>query len=349
MPFFNKFRKFQVIRFYTGLMLVGIVLSAISGFLIYKTATTTYQTVDATVTGCEEFFDSTAENENDRIKYRYSIEYRVGDKLYTDDSFGEFSEPMNEGDILEIRYNVNDPTEIASVGGDYIMYIVMAAGILAFIFGLIGLIKAVKRKSSDFNEYDRVDESSFSQEQIDSVKNSTEPQREYFFHYAGKLNQGYVLEDKNKEHAYEANVISFNPLKPFVFEFKNCVTGAAKNVSISHTVSTSIGSGNSGFSGTPISSSFKIDGKNNWDYLAENGFSFEMSLDGIAPCFTVRHYGVDVAYIKTEGTNALRGKDSLIGKLPVNGLYSVRCRQSDLDMIFMVCVSIARAIFYENN
>ena len=350
MSFFNKFRKLQVVRFYAGLIAVGLLFTLIGGFLIYKTATVTYESTEATIVRVEEFSDPSVESSNaTAVRYRYFIDYEANGEKYSNVEFGEYTEPAFEGDKMTVYYNIDDPSQIKSDGSDLVIYVVFAVGIAALVFGIINLIKIIKKKSSDLNEYDRVDVSSFSQEQIDAIKNSTEPEYEYFFHYAGKFNQGYVLEDENKVHAYEANVISANLFKPYEFEFKNCITGEAENVSITHTVSTSVGSGDGMFTGTPINSSFKINGKNNWDYLAENGFSFDMSLNGISPCFTVKHCGVEVAYIKTEGTNVVRGKDSLLGKLPVNGIFSVKCRQSDIDMIFMVCVSIARAVFYEND
>lgn len=349
MSFFNKFRKFQVVRFAAGLIAVGIVIAAISGFAIYKTATTVYETTEATVVGVEEIYNATAENENEKYSYTYFIDYEVQGQKYTNVEFGSFPEPKNSGETITIRYDVSDPTSIATEGGDYILYIVLAAGVAAFIGGIVTLVKGIRKKSDDYDEYNRVDMSGVSQQQIDAIANNDEPYREFFFHYGGRLNQSYILDDENKEPAYEAKMVSMHLLKPFVFEFVNHITCQSRTVEIGHTVTKSIGTG-SGFSySVPISSAFTVDGKNNWDYLAENGYGFTFSLEGIAPCFRVTHYGVEVAYIKTVGTNALRGKNNPIGNLPVNGLYSVKCRTSDLDMVFMVCVSIARAIFYEND
>ena len=340
MELFNKFRKLQKVRFYVGLIAVGLVFSLISGFVIYKTAGITYETTQATVVHCEEFVNSTAQDDNDRYSYIYTINYTAGGKEYKDVEFGNFAEPKNPGDTVTIRYNVDDPEQLATEGGDYIIYIVLAVGIIAFIAGIIMLIKSLKQKSSELNEYDRVDLSKADPEKVNKIQNSTEPQNEYFFHFDGKMNQGYALEDKNECRVYEAQPRSFNLVKSTVFDFKNCLTGQTAEHTVGHTVSTSM---NSGFGiNTTMSSSFKIDGKNNWDYLADNGYSLDFKLEGIAPCYNVKHYGVDVAYIKTVGTNALRKKDSLIGKLPTNGLYSVQCRKSDLDMVFMVCFCISR-------
>ena len=345
----NKLRKIQKIRFFGGLIIVGIVLSVISGFVLHKTAVTTYITSEAVVSRVEEVYETDTQDGNQQLQYTVFIDYEVDGKKYTDVEFSTSSEEVKVGDKIEFRYNAEDPSQTATVGGDYIPYITLAFGVIAFAAGCVLLIKNIKQPAGEMNEYDKVKPSDYTQEQSDSVRNSVEPMQNYFFHFDSHIRQGYILENEYKEPVFEAKMLSMNPLKPFPFEFTNHYTGETRNVLIGKTVSYSIGS-SAGFSyRVPINSSFTVDGKNNWDYLAENGYGFDCSFEGITPCFRVKHFGVENAYIKTEGTNALRNKDSLIGKIPVNGLFSVRCRKSDVDMIFMVCVSIARAIFYEND
>lgn len=351
MAVLGKIRKFQTVRFWAGLIVVGLFMSVLGGIGIYKTMTTTYVTSEGTVSKVEEIHGTTNEGDNivEYTSYEIFIDYEVDGVKYEDVGLGEVSDEMKVGDTIAFRYNIEDPSDIASEGGDYILYIVTAAGAAAFVAGVVLLIKSVKKKSSDFEEYDKVDLSAFSNEEIEAVKNSTEETREYIFHFDKHIKQGYILENEFKEPVYEAKMLTMNPFKPFDFELINHLTGETKSVKIGHTVTHSMGSG-SGFSGSfPIKSAFTVDGKNNWDYLAENGYGFNFTLEGISPCFRVKHFGTEVAYIKTEGTNAVRDKESLIGKLPVNGIYSVKCRRSDIDMIFMVCMSIARAVFYEND
>lgn len=351
MAVLGKIRKFQVVRFFAGLIIVGLFMSVFGGLGIYKTMTTTYVTSEATVSRVEEVHGTSTEGDRtvEYTSYNTFISYEVDGVKYEDVALGELSEEYKVGDKIAFRYNVEDPSDTATEGGDYILFVVTAAGAAAVIAGIILLIKNAKKKSSDLEEYDKVDMSSFSSEEIEAVKNSTEEMREYIFHFDKHIKQGYILENEYKEPVYEARMLTMNPFKPFEFEFKNHLTGETKQVKIGHTVTYSIGAG-SGFAGSlPIKSAFTVDGKNNWDYLAENGFGFNCTLEGIAPCFRVKHFGTEVAYIKTVGTNAIRDKESLIGKMPVNGIFSVKCRRSDIDMVFMVCVSIARAIFYEND
>lgn len=57
---------------------------------------------------------------------------------------------------------------------------------------------------------------------------------------------------------------------------------------------------------------------------------------------------VQIATITTTGINSMKGGSSIIGNIPENGIYNVSTKESEIDNVFMVCMSIARAIFYED-
>lgn len=169
-----------------------------------------------------------------------------------------------------------------------------------------------------------------------------------------KIKQGYVMEDENKTPAFEAKMEKLTFFKPYEFEFINKRTGSSVSRKISHTVSTTSGTSegisplSSSFS-VLMSSKFKIDGENCWDYIARNGYSIDVSLQGIKPCYNIKKYGVEVAYAEAAGTNVITGKNSAIGKLPTSGIFSVECKDSDMEMIFMICFAIARAGVFSGN
>lgn len=345
MNFLDKLRKVQKVRFYLGLIIVGLFFLVIA-VMILRAPDAELVPAEATIVEIEEGYDEMEK----ATTYTVYIDYEAEGNSYKHVQAPSYSSSMKVGDSMEVFYDAEDPELLSSTDSDLIVYVILAVGVLALAYGLIKVVSAVKQPAEELNEYDRVDMSKVTQAEIDEVRNSDEEKSEYFFHYAGKMNQGFVFEDKEKRTVYEARLDKFSLLKESDYTFINHLTLASRPVKIGKVISTSVGSGNFGYR-TPISSAFKIDGVNNWDYLAERGYGFDFSLKGIKPCFDVKHFGVSVAYIETAGTNIMRGEEqqSRIGDLPVNGFFRVQCRNSDIDDVFMVCVSIAKAIFYEND
>lgn len=343
MSLLNVARKAALIRTYIGLLIVGLLFAGIGGFVVVRPQGT-YLPTEATVTKVISEYDYTTDTYGGEIY----VNYKVNGKTYENVLLNDYSDGYAEGDVITVEYDADDPGSARLPGGEFIPYVFCALGIVLTVVGIAGLCKSVRTKSSDMNEYDRVDLSAVPQEKIDAIRENTDPVNEYFFHFDKNIKQGYVMEDAENRTVYEAEMEKLTLIGTIPFKFINHVSGRSWDMKIGHTVSTSVGAGN-GFSfRVPISSSFTVNGTDNWEYLASKGYGFDYSLSGIRPCFDVKHYGEKVATVETVGTDALRGTDTVIGKLPVNGLFKVQCKACDLDLVFLTCFSIARAIFYEN-
>ncbi len=344
MKFIDLLRKTAVLRFYAGMVVVGLVIGVISAIGL-AAPKAEYIPVEATIVRIDESYDSAGDGTN----YTVYVRYRAGGQWFDEAELGAYSSGMKEGDVIEIEYNFDDPSMIQMPGSEKIPYITCAVGFIAAAVGVYLCVKNVKKPADAFNEYDKVDKANVSPVLVESIKNSGETQKRYYFHFDKSIKQGYILEDEEKNPVIEAKMKTINPLKPMEFEFIDHRTGLTETKMIGHTVSTSVGAGQGFGSRMNVSSYFKIDGVKNWDWLAEKGYSFEYMQNGIKPCFMVQHYGVETAYIETSGVNLHGDENKPLGNLPINGYFRIDCRESELNDIFMVAFSIARAIFYENN
>lgn len=341
MDWLNVARKVEKIKFYIGMTLVGLLFAVVGGLFAFQP-----QGEYAPVT--VEITQKTPQTVDEETLYDYNVSYEVEGVPYTSSVRG-WKENKEIGDTLTLEYSVDNPMVLRVAGGDgWIMYLVFGIGCVLVVLGIVKTVASVKKKVKDMNEFDQVDETSVDPALVQEIRESTEPMQSYVFHFDGKLNQGYVMEDSVKRVVYEAKMEKITVFKPYTFEFINHLTGYHKKTEISHTVTTSIGSGSSsGFSyAVPTSSSFKVDGVNVWKVLASKGFGFDHRLSGLRPIYDIKRYGVPVAHVETAGTNAMRGGTSKIGNLPVNGIFNVTCRESDLDGVFLTCFAIARVDIY---
>lgn len=347
MEFLNKLRKIEKIRFYASFIIIALLIFAISVIGIVSPKTERL-TATAVISEIHEEYDAAQE----MTVYTVYVDYEIDGNKYSHIEYGSYDSTMKVGKAVEIEYNPENPEDIQSPGSEKIPYITGGVSLIAVIACIVMLVKSIKQKSSDSEEYNRVDISKADPAEIEAIRNSNEPMKNFTFQFDTKFpGQNYLMKDENKNVVYEAKMTKFSLVKPIAYDFINVFGNQTTPHQIGHTVSTSIGStGGFGYR-VPINSSFTIDGVKNWDFLAEKGFGFDFSMNGIKPCFDVKHYGVSVAYIETAGTEILKDTETKnpIAKLPTNGLFRVQCRYSDIDMVFMTCVSISRAIFYENN
>lgn len=348
MKFLNSLRKASNLLTSAAFILVGIIVTVICTLALISDAGSgvTYAKTEGVISSITS--ERVEDGDGDyHDEYTVKVSYTVNGKEYRDVEYGSYDSFMKEGGKVEILYNVDDPSDIKAPGSNLIPYIVGTAGLAAIAFGIYNFAGQAGTKVDEMNEYDRVDMQSVSAEEIEAVRSCTEEMKQYIFMFQN-FRQGHDMKDKDGNLVYAGNVVKTTLFRPFVFEFVNHITGTRITREIGHTVTFSVGSsGVNGFSSTlPIKKEFTIDGKSNWDYLAENGYSFDFALEGVSVCYNVKRYGIPVAYLRTAGTNAMTGKNYAVGKVPVNGIYEVNCRESELDMIFLVCMSIARAVFF---
>ncbi len=337
MKFLSKLRKIEKIKFYAGLILVGLVFSVLSGIALFAPHGE-YLPVEATVVGKE------AAGTSSDAEYRFFIDYTAGGQTFRNVEFSSFDAKTEIGDKVTIEYDSDNPANIRSEGGESVPYVILAVGLLALGFGLAKIGAAIRQPAAELDEFHLADAARQNEGSI-VAPDPEEPWEKYYYHFTGKMNQSNILEtqDGRREVCY-AEQIKMTALKPYIYEFRSRRT--LKNVTreIGHTVSVTSGTVY-GFR-IPIQKSFTIDGQNNWEFLASLGYTIDMELQGLKPCFTVMRGGVKVAYIETAGTDILtEGADRAVGKVPVNGLYKVECAPSEADGVFLVCFCLDRAFF----
>ncbi len=342
----NIMQKTAKIRFVAGLIIVGLLMAGIAGFVIYKNQGVQYIETNATITAVfprEEYEDNTLVT-----RYYCNIDYVVDGVTYSED---EIIGPdgAQVGDLYAIKYDAANPERWQTAGGDYIIYIVLAVGVIAFVAGIISLVKAIKQKTKDMNVYDQVKADDATAEARVAERNamSFAENQDYLFHFDNKIKQGYIMKDEAGQPVYEAKMLKMTALKPFQYEFINHVSGNRKTYEVGHTVSSTMSGPIPVLGQIPISCSFKLNGTDIWQYIGSKGYSFDMSLQGIKPIYEVKYYGTPVAHIETVGTNAVTGKDYKLGNIPVNGQFKINCSPDELDMMFIIAFAITRAIFFE--
>lgn len=334
----NTIRKIQKIRFFAGMMLVGLLFCIVGGIVLTLPRSEMIE-VDATILSIEEDEDSF-----DDVSYRVLVSYTDADGVFHENiEYPGYNSGMKVGKTVTVAYSADDPEALSSPGGELIPIVILAVGVVCVLVGLCFLIRTIRHGKAD--QLKSVDPTSADPSVIEEIRNNDEAEEEYYFHWTGKLNQSYVMETPSRTPVYEAICQKVRFFRPTEYRFQDHRTGSSRTHMISHTVTVRYSSG--GFS-VPDSSTFKIDGENNWAYLARNGYTLEPRREGIRLNFDLLRYGIPVAVLEAAGTNLLRDDESQrkLGDLPAPGVYRVRCKESDLEMVFMACFSASRVEFF---
>lgn len=218
---------------------------------------------------------------------------------------------------------------------------ITAIGVLCFVIALIKAVKLLKTPSKELKQYDRVDPTAAAPTSFAQTADPNEPQEDFVFHFTGKANQSYVMEDQIGAAVYEAVTEKILALKPRPFVFHNFMTGEEDTRMIGAPVTYSLGSESS--LGMNISSTFKVDGQDIWELIASMGYGFSFSMNGLAPHFEVRRWNQPAGSAEMGGTGLVnpKYKDNPLGKIPTNGIFKVRCRKSDVPGFFLICFALA--------
>lgn len=330
-------RKYQQLTFFIGLLIVGVVFSIV-GVISLKEPKIDGIEVEAKIVNIEE--EKTGEDADGLDTYDYHVYVDYTDKDGVEHSNVEsykYSSSMKVGDTINVEYNPENPEEIVhqSLIGDIIFIIV---GLVCVIVSIVKIVKTIKNKN--INEYNQVDMSKVTEGQIESIKNNKEEEKEYYFHFTGKLNQSYIMETPNRYTIYEAKCEKMGVVKDAEFTFINHITGEETKHLVGHTVEVS-------YNDFITSSNAKIDGVNVWKTIGEKGYSLEPHLNGLKTYFDVLHYGVRVGKIELAGTNILKeGKTSKLGEIPGVGLFKIYAKESDIDIIFFCGFVLSKVKFY---
>lgn len=217
----------------------------------------------------------------------------------------------------------------------------MGIGIAVFAVGLLKVLKELKTPADEHRQYDRIDAKA--EPPADFVQAyDPEETEDFVFHYTGKGNQSYVMEDRNGAAVYEAITDKLLAVKARPFVFRNCMDGTENTRMIGAAVTTSVG-GSERFGGMNISSGFKIDGSDIWEEIAAQGYGFTFSMHGIAAHYEVRRWNKPVGFAEMCGTGLFdpRYRNNPLGKVPSNGIFRVCCRRCDVPGLFLICFAIS--------
>ena len=341
--FRTRLSRFFALRFYAGLLLIGLLFTVISIVILVTPQEETVET-DAEILSISE---ETVYNESDGTAgtaYTATVRYEVDGTEYEGQIACGTSE--KEGGTMRVAYRPSSPGEIMSPGMEWFPYLMLAIGVIAIAFALIKGLKEIKEPASSQNQMDKVDLNAVDPAAREAVLNDNEPMVEYYFHFCKKLNQSYVLETPTRRAIYEANCERIGVFRPYLYDFVDCRTHQSSRRVVTHTSTSRFGNGSAGPGSVSIvhRSSFKIDEEVVWDILAKNGYSLETHINGIKVNFDVFHYGVKVAELEAAGSNILKDDagSKLGDKLPGNGLYKVRCKDSDIENVFLAAFAVSR-------
>ena len=158
----------------------------------------------------------------------------------------------------------------------------------------------------------------------------------------GSIKEGFFLDDETGNLVCEGKVTKFSLFKTAPFEIINHKTGKVEEHKIGKTVTSENGSSDlTGF--LSRKSSFKYDGKNIWDYLHDLGIRIDSNASSgkIGMTYNITFEGKPLATI---ASTSPKGKSIITTNL----YYDVECEEKDLDLVFLVALSIAKTdqIFY---
>lgn len=165
----------------------------------------------------------------------------------------------------------------------------------------------------------------------------------YLYQVDKKLSkQGAILTDEAGSTVYEAKMLKNSLFGGMQFEFVNHVTGQTIPHKVGHTLTSE--SENGGIlDALTINSRFKLDGKNVWDSLHEQGIRIDSHRTGgkLGMTYSVTLKGQPLAAVETSTKS---GKGLITG----NHCYQVTADEADLDLAFLVTFAIARTdqVFY---
>ncbi len=349
MNFLHTMSKLSRIWFFIGLFIVGAVFTVFGVIAVINPVETAETT--AIITNINREYDIS----NESYVYTATVTYTVDGTTYTG-TVGCASWDK-AGDTMTVSYEVGNPENVGNSGTEFLPYLILVLGVGCIVAGIVVIARGIRsahaeengtKTSYNSNMFNQYSDYQVSEYDLQQIRDNPEETKEYYFHWCGKLNQSYVLETTDRQAVFKADCIAFPLFRPYQYNFVNCETGSTTPHEISHTVTTSFGSGNgSGASlSTPSNSKFKIDGEDIWQHIGKMGYSIEPELNGIKLNFDVMHHGIKVARLEAAGANVAKGTNSKLGdKLPADGVYRVFCKKKDLEAVFVVCFTVSRVEF----
>ena len=154
---------------------------------------------------------------------------------------------------------------------DIIFIIAGAAVMVVALLFLIHAVKEFKKRKPLSEEEVKANEKRIhaGEPAIQNIKNE-----KFFFHFGGKMNQSYFVEDQKGEKRFECILKKYNPVAANTYEFTDVRHNFTKTIKVGKTLTQSTEGGIIPV-GEVLSSNFKIDGVGCWDYLRNRGYEIK--------------------------------------------------------------------------
>jgi len=318
----DVFRKYKILSLWLVAFLVAAVFAVIGIIGVTQQKKETIE-VEATVvevkTEVDEFDDTTS--------YSVYVDYVDEDGVnHVHILWPKNTDKYKVGDVITVKYDVANPGDLVE-DSKVVSLIFAIVGVALAVVSVVVIVITIKKKS--LNEYNKVDMSQASQEQIEEIKNNNEPVHTYYFKHTGKLNQSYILEDEESTPRMEARCDKIGVLSKYQFTFVNHINGRNTPHEVTHVTKVE-------HDDMITSSNFKIDGMNCWEFIGKKGYSLDPSITFSDLTYKVYHYGINVGEI------SLAMLKSTIKEAPKNSVFKVDCKESDLEQFFYICFVMER-------
>ncbi|MBQ7064167.1 MAG: DUF3592 domain-containing protein [Firmicutes bacterium] len=274
---------------------VGIILIAFGIFMLMFFKSGNFKEAPGKVTSVTEVGYETTQENHSEMQYDVGVSYKVDGKEYAG-VFPSMTGKFTVGQDIKVFYDPQDPEKITNAKiPDFIWLIVIAAGVLAVIFGIAKTVSSFKKSK----ELDKITPGEgMPKVDFDAFK-SSQSVTEYYCRFDGHtLKPGYILEDANRKVLFEGKMEKNSLVGARTFEFVNHTNGSTLQHEVGHVVSQTY---NDGF--FTMKSWFKFDGENIWELLHERGLRISTNMHSKFPnlIYDVSRDGEAFARIETSG------------------------------------------------
>ncbi len=311
-------------RFFVPLGIILIVL----GIILMSFNTDDYVETAGKVTSVAADTDS-----EDKTVYDIGFTYTVEGREYTG-NYEDLPEQYSAGDEIKVYYDPKNPENITNSKTGLLPLIMIGAGALALVYGVLKTVKAFRR-SRELDETPKAPAVSFEGFRQDpGVK-------EYYCRHDGEmLKPGYVLEDGERNVLFEGKMVKQALIGARVFEFRDHINGTVTEHEVGHTTTQSYD--NEFFS---LRSWFDFDGRNVWDVLHERGLRMTTNVRSKFPrlIYEVSRDGAPFALIETSGMYVHEDEAAQHKvNIPVGCYYyRVWTNSGDLETLFLTIFAVS--------
>ena len=318
-------------------IIFGFIFVGLGIYFFVADSKKTYENATATITEC------VTEEMGEEIIYHVTLKYTDKDgNEHSGITMDTYDSSWVVGKEIQIKYNVNDFNDVSTTTPAIVLPLLfIGLGAISAVVGVFGILKTIKQLTRKPNENagKAVIASDFIENNVKDTK--------LFFHYSGKLNQSYTVEDRDGKVHFECKLLKFNPIGASLYEFIDVTTSDKKQMKIGKTI-TSSSSGGLPIVGEVLGSSFKIDGVNCWDYVASKGYEIKHLLEGK----TIIKYEVikdqeTVAKILPANMKDPFNENSVNFLRMGKGIYRLEINDANLPDIVMIAFIIGRTEIVE--